>query len=228
MPNQNWKEVNWTEILIVVACGAIGGLIAWLIAAANSGLGIRWGFELAIALLAGAAAAGGGVYLLANTDTKNVPRCIFFALFCGVCWQPIFESVKSMVKGATVNKELAKAKGEVDKAIAAVGNGGTQADINKIVEGAGKLGDTLPSVSDPELRKDALQTVNKAFTQIEKFSETKPVEASIALETIGKRASASGSTVVRLTARDSLMNLKKNTRNSEAWIHAEKAIEALK
>lgn len=221
-------NINWKEIGIVVAFGAIGGLLAWLIAAANSGLGVRWGFVLATGVLCGAAAAGAGVYLLANTDTKNAPRCIFFALFCGVCWQPIFESVKNTVKDATVHKELANAKNQVESALSATGNGGSQADITKIVEGTGKLGDTLPATNDPELRKEALQTVSKAFAQIQKFSETKPVEASMALEAIGKRAAASGSVAVKLSAKESLMDLRANTKDAVAWKHADTAIKELK
>ena len=222
------KTINWKEIAIVSGCGAVGGLLAWLIASVSSGLAANWQLGLCTAILGGAVAAGAGVYLLANTDTGNAPRCIFFSVFCGVCWQPIVEAGKNLVNEATVHKAVASAKDMVERSIAQSANGGTQAEINQIVEGTGKIADKLPSTSDQELRQDALQTVGKAFAKIGKFGELKPEEATAALETIGQRASASGSISVKLSAKEALMNLRDKTGDRKTWEMADKAIQSIR
>lgn len=216
------------EILIVSGSGSFGGLLAWLIASVNSGISANWGLALPFAILAGAAAAGGGVYVLANTDTSNLPRTVHFAVFCGISWQTIVEAGKSLANDATTHKQVATAKDSVDRIIAQAGSGGTSEQIKQIVEGTQKIAEKLPDTNDTALRSDALKTVTNAVSQIGEYSKERPEEAVAALQTIGERASASGSVAVKLTAREALMNLKEKTNNTKAWERADAAIKALR
>jgi hypothetical protein len=222
------KNANWAEIRVVAGCGAAGGLLAWLIAATNSGLTSGWWLSLCAAIGGGAAAAGAGVYLLANTDTSHFARLVFFSVFCGVCWQPIFKSAKTLVNSATVDKSLASARDTVDRSIPTVGDGSAPADILAFAEGTAELAEKLPAASNPELRQEGIETIEKAVAQIQKLAVKKPDEATAALEIIGKRAAASGSVAARLTARDALMNVRDKTGDRNAWERADKAIQMLK
>ncbi len=215
------------EVAVITGSGAFGGLLAWLIAAVNTGLTSNWGLALLLSILAGAAAAGAGIYLLANTDTSNLPRAAFFAVFCGISWDTIVEAGRNLAKDATVHKAVAAAQEKVEQTITQSATGSTQAQINQIVEGTSKLADKLPSTSSQELRQDALQTVQKAVAQIEKFGEHKPDAATDALQAIGQRASASGSLGVKLSAREGLMNLREKSLDAKTWQKADMAIKAL-
>ena len=222
------KDINWKEIAIVSGCGAVGGLLAWLIAAVSSGLALNWQLGLCTAILGGAVAAGAGVYLLANTDTSNAPRCIFFSVFCGVCWQPIVEAGKNLVNEATVHKEVASAKKEVDDKLGQTAAGTSPKDISVITDSTGKLAEKLPEVTNPELRQDALKTVDKAFAQIKIFGKQNPDQAATALVAIGRKAAASGSSTVRVSAREALEAVRDGSSTPEIWTRVNKSVESLK
>jgi hypothetical protein len=222
-------KVNWKEIGIVSGCGAVGGLLAWLIAAVNVGVDAAWGLSLAASVLGGAVAAGAGVYLLANTDTKQAARCIFFSVFCGVSWQPIVETAKNLANDATANKDLAAAQKQVESSLQQAAAGGPAADITPLVDGAKVIAEKLPAATRPALRQDAFKTLEKAFSQIRQSSAINPERAVTALEAIGQRGAASGSSAAKGSARDALRVLRdEHSPTQQTWIRADSAIQALK
>lgn len=65
---------------------------------------------LAQASLFGMAAAGIGVFVLANTDLNNRYRLLFFALTCGLSFPIVFEAAQDLIRNrpATASAEQAK------------------------------------------------------------------------------------------------------------------------
>ena len=86
--NPTIKEALW-----VAGAGAIGGLLGVL---ASFVLKQSFPAGLAVAFAAGPVLGGGagliGVYLVANSDRKELIRCLVFAMVCGIAWKPVFDA----------------------------------------------------------------------------------------------------------------------------------------
>ncbi len=220
--NTKWQNLQW-----VLIAGAIGGLAGWIIGVSNSGnAGSHWAIDLMAGIVGGAIAATIGVFLLANTDPTQFAKLITFALVCGLSWPAIIAAGKNLVANATTHKEIATATDNIEKDLAKPSS--APADIQSLASNTTKLADKLPSVTDPGLRQDAVQTATKAVDKLETSAPGKP-EAVSALEAIGKKAAASGSENIKAAAQTSLETISKSQRVSpEIRAQAMAAYNALK
>lgn len=220
--NTKWQNLQW-----VLAAGAIGGLAGWVIGVSNSGnVGSHWAIDFIAGIFGGAIAATIGVFLLANTDPSQFPKIVSFALVCGLSWPAIIATGKNLVANATTHKEIATATDNIEKDLAKASS--APADIKALASNTTKLAEKLPSVTDPSLRQDAVQTATKAVAKLETVASDKP-EAVSALEAIGKKAAASGSENIKAAAQGSLETISKSQRASpEIRAQATAAFTALK
>lgn len=202
-----WQNLQWVFI-----AGAIGGLAGWVIGVSNSGnAGAHWAIDLIAGIIGGSVAAAIGVFLLANTDPSQFPKLITFALVCGLSWPAIIATGKNLVANATTHKEIANATDNIEKDLAKPSS--APADIKSLASNTTMLAERLPSVTDPSVRQDAVQTATKAVDKLETVAADKP-EAVSALESIGKKAKASGSENIKAAAQGSLESISKNGRLS--------------
>jgi hypothetical protein len=151
--NGQKEPSKWQNLPIVLAAGAIGGLLAWLIGVSNSGVGPRWFLEIPTHIFAGAFAGAAGVFLLANTDPTQFARMLVFGAFCGLSWPAIVATTKNLVNQATTNNQILNAKDKVTEVLAKPSPSGQ--DIQQLESNTVKLAETLPAVTNPDLHKDA-------------------------------------------------------------------------
>jgi len=99
---------------VVAGAGAVGGLIAWVLQATTGGrlFPFAWYASVPAALLLGGAAAGIGVFVLANTDLRQVGRAVFVAVLCGIGFKPVFKAGSDFLNGTL---SQAKAQSQLRK-----------------------------------------------------------------------------------------------------------------
>jgi hypothetical protein len=101
------------EVLLVAGAGAFGGLIGVL---ASQVLKQPFPAGLLTVYAAAPVLGGGagliGVYLLANSDRKDIVRCMVFSMVCGIVWKPVFDAGSAIV---TQRANVVAVKREADE-----------------------------------------------------------------------------------------------------------------
>jgi hypothetical protein len=221
--------MNWKEFFTITTAGAVGGLLGWLISQTASGLDTNWCLTLPTAILGGFVAGGVGVYVIASTDTSKIMRAIFFAALCGISWQPVLETGKSILNKATTDKTVATAKGEIEKQVAQTADQpASSQDIQTLTDSTIKVAEKLPSVTDPALKDSARLTAINGIKHFKFLALKKPDEAVSGLEEIGKRASASGSVNIKAEVMQQLGAISIDPQNVPAQAKAASALQSLK
>lgn len=96
--NQKRTGVDFREVRMVLAVGAVGGFFSWIYAetVGQSMEMVAWK-AIPVSVLFGTAAAFIGVYLLANVDTSAFLRALAFAFLCGFLWMPVFDAGRALI-----------------------------------------------------------------------------------------------------------------------------------
>lgn len=209
------NNIKWGEFVAVAFSGAIGGLLAWLTGLAAIAAGEHLTSLLA-ALIGGAIAAGVGIYLIANSDTSQLMKLIFFAALCGISWQAVLATGGTLVRKAIVQSAIDNSK-DASKTLTGVEAGQKASDekIKSVADRAAKVTDKLPSIESSELKSDARQTVTEAIKTLKIAAPNNPQAATAALGEIAKRADESGSTHVKGEAVAELKSIKDDQKFSE-------------
>lgn len=220
--------MNWREFFTITIAGAVGGLLGWLISQTATQLDANWYLTLPTAVLGGFVASGVGVYVIASTDTSKLMRAMFFAALCGISWQPVLETGKSIANKATTDKSVATAKGEIEKQVAQTTNQpATSQDIQALTNSTIKVAEKLPSVTDPALKDDARLAAINGIKHFRFLAIKKPDEAINSLEEIARRASASGSVNIKAEAMQQLNAISNDPQNVPAQAKAASALQTL-
>src|SRR5579859_2406692 len=95
------------SLLFVAVAGAVGGFTSWLLQWLAGLAPFQKPASLGIPALivVGGVAAVFGVYLIANSDIKELPHTLAFALLCGVFWQPIFDAAKLYIQHSVTERQ---------------------------------------------------------------------------------------------------------------------------
>ena len=185
------------SLLYVAIAGAVGGFTSWL---------LQWLAGLApfqkpasqgipALIVVGGVAAVFGVYLLANSNIRELPHTLAFALLCGVFWQPIFDAAKLYVQHSTTQRQASQQQSQTQDLAAAVAGGDEAAVKNKLDDTTNATTDVLsklPTEQDADLKRKVVEQSNQAVEMVGKGADKAP-EATVAnLQKIGETAVQSG------------------------------------
>jgi hypothetical protein len=224
-------------VLLVVAAGAVGGLMAWILEYTTGGqLFPKLSTFLAIcaAMLFGGAAGGIGVYLLAKTDLRQFGSALFFALLCGIFFKPVLGAGKDFVVGAVARSDAQSTEGEVQKSTTALSQSSTgsdpskvEQDVKKVADVTGELLDKSANVPDADARKSFESQSAKAVEAISTAAANSPEASVDGLTEIGLKAEANGQHQIKSQVIGSLRAIETKNPTTEAARKARRTLERL-
>ena len=194
--NQGSRSVNIREVIFILAFGAFGGSLSWLYAATiGQPLQTNVLASLAASTVLGTGAAFVGVYVIANTDTRDFLRCLGFALLCGFSWKPVYDAGSALVNQQV---KISQAREVTQKATAAVAElSATPSDqlIPKLSEAtvlAETSVDAVKKIDDPAAAAEASKKANLAIKELNKVSQEQklPAELRFKIEALSRNAKA--------------------------------------
>ena len=228
-------------IALVTLFGAAGGFLAWLLMATTGGSlfgGWKWYATVPTAIVFGAAAAGIGVYVLANTDMTNLGRGLFFALLCGIFFKPVMQAGYGFVVGAVSQAQAQSSASTVEHASTTLASAlqsaqpAPQAQVKAQVQQASGATVTLvqqaAGISDPDLKQKLDNSSATAIRTIANAAPAAPQESVESLLKIGDAAKKNGNTSVTLNVLSALKQIETNARDSTAAAAATKAADAIR
>jgi hypothetical protein len=185
------------SLLYVAIAGAVGGLTSWLLQwLAGLAPFQRPAFEGILALIVvGGVAAVFGVYLLANSDLKQMNHTLAFALLCGVFWQPVFEAARLYIQHSTTQYDAAQQQTKTGDLASALPNADPATVKNKMENTTNtttELLSKLPNVQDSDLRSKVVEQSNQAVEVVSKAADKAPDATVANLQKIGETAAQNG------------------------------------
>lgn len=174
-------NIDWTEMGLVAAAGAVGGILSFFYASVYAPLvNAPWWTCFALPAL-GAGAGCIGVYVIANSDTRDLRRCLVFAMLCGIFPKPVFDAGSALVKQTAIETrktgEIEDTKKEAEK-VAIATNAlpeSAKADVSKRVKktatATSKLLRQVSKFHNPEAQELAQTQVKETFEVMEKLAK---------------------------------------------------------
>lgn len=174
-----WKNIEIDVLWQVSVGGALGGLLYWITGGKSGGTSDIVSFF--ISTFGGACAGGIGVFVLANSETTNRLRLMFFAMICGLSYPVVLEAAKKLAPTKTeqqIEQTADKVKAEP-------------------IEASGEVAATMkenPAIStDPEDGRELASITSNAIKQIsDEIGKSPEPDAVEALQEIGTAAAKSG------------------------------------
>jgi hypothetical protein len=193
----------------VVAAGAFGGVASLMFAlVTQQPLGHALDNAAVIVLAMGAAPIG--VYVIGNSDRREVMRCLTFAFLCGFAWRPVYEGgtvyVKTLAQqsGALRSAQQASQAARDLRGTTTATAGAAPARVAAVSEAAVKATSTLPSAATDAARDAVTETNLHAVSALAGAGRYQPSLTSQALAQIGVVAAQKGDSV---SARQALVAL---------------------
>jgi uncharacterized protein (DUF697 family) len=215
----------------VVGCGAIGGILYWILC--------RWtstplpasfgpiGTFLAVIFVAALCGAF-GVYLLTASDLKSM-RTYIFAIACGLLWQSVLSSVKTFVGNATGSTVAATVKTQSERLgqTATTSSSTVAPEIQNtqstILQGLS----VLASATDASTKSDLAQAVDHAIGNLGLAGTKDPTTSIGALQQVAIQAANSGQTAPALRAIDTVKAIGTQAAQSSQPEVRQQAVNAL-
>jgi hypothetical protein len=212
------------------AIDAVGGIVAWLVIGQITLLiAVPVWIEFLVSALVGGVASYLGVYLLANTDTKQRSHCLAFAVACGLSWKPVVEAATTLVsKGITQNRaeaDTANTKETARTLNETAAQGELPSRIDATATAATNLVNRLAEVQDTPIADTARRQVTAAIGVVEKKGEKEPMAAVQALAKVSEAAAAAKEPDLSLKAGESLYNLGTKTDDKAVTTSAVAGLE---
>jgi hypothetical protein len=197
--------------VLVAVFGAVGGLVAWILANAAgtaTQLGIRnTPFSILASMLVGAVAAWFAVYYLLPTDMGQFKKVLALALACGVFWQPIIQGMKRTVDGISTTRTADALDDQQKKLQSASSSTDTGALLQKsadlVVDSSMKASNT----DDADQKKKLEEKAQAVVASIPEAAKADPAASYNALEKVGVAAATNDQ---RSLASESLNSLQKS------------------
>jgi hypothetical protein len=153
-------------------------------------------------ILLGAGAAAIGVYILANTDLRNLPKALAFAILCGFSWQIVYDAGSAVFKREAARNTVtatATRTAAAAKQVEVSPSPPPKAVVQEITTNTDALLDAAQKADSPEARKTATATAEVALKAVQKDPA--------AVGQIGTSAVTSGHPQVAAKAVDKLVVL---------------------
>jgi len=193
-PPGNVNKINPREAGMVVAAGAVGGFVFWIIAKwTETSLPTVFGSAtVPVLMFLGAIAALIGVYFLTASDTTAV-RTYIFALLCGVAWDPMINSGVQIVTNAAVKSQTDDLGNKVQQMKDATKTGDVTAILNNSTD-----------VADAAKRTEIVDKSRQAIGELQTSAAKAPESSVDALKNITLAADKSGQSAVGIDAIQTL------------------------
>lgn len=167
-----------TEAGLILGAGAIGGFLSWVWAATLGKplAGSPW-LMIPASMVLGMGAAFLGVYLLANSDTRALMRCLAFAIACGFSWKPVYDAGDALVSQRTREQQEGTAKDLSKKAETAIRRvekaqpSEVAPRISEAADAALEAARAAQKVDDPSVRSEVSLNVTKLLAVAQKAQE---------------------------------------------------------
>lgn len=220
---------------MVLIAGGLGGFASWLygIVMDEPVPGGVWG--IFIAMILGAFAAGVGVYVLTNTDTRAFARTMFFAALCGFAWKPVCDAGKAFIEQSVQEYQDEAAQEMADELMSAalsLTNDLSEQEVAIHLEQVNSLAqatiEAMPNVNNPKVRRQMEADVNASMAVVESVAPKSPVNVSRVLENVGETAAQvrqPNITARSLTALDTLAETSPQVADRRVFSSAVKRLE---
>lgn len=172
------NEVSLKQIGFILGFGALGGLLS-IVYAATLGQPLpssAWWTFPASAML-GMFAGFIGVFVIANTDTRDFLRCLGFALLCGFSWKPMYDAGSALVSQQTKVQAKIDAKEYTQKTAQAANELATAHEppppqtIRQYTSNAFAAIQAAKTADDPTLRSEAITKSLRLEKQLERLKD---------------------------------------------------------
>lgn len=196
--------INFREAGMVLAAGAAGGFVFWIIAKwTGTALPSVFGAgTIPVLMFLGAIAALIGVYFVTASDTKFF-RTYIFALLCGVAWEPMISSGVQIVTNAAIKNQTSALGSKVQLIKDATMTGNVSqitAAVQQAVPAVTAVLNSSSDVADPAKRREVVDTSKQAIGQLQTSAAKAPDASVDALKSITLAADKSGQSAVGLDA----------------------------
>jgi hypothetical protein len=227
---------------LVVGCGAVGGLVSWIIQAGGGAKPFGWAWYAGIPslLILGAVAAVIGVYLIANSDTTELRHTLSFAVVCGIFWQPVIQAGQTYVTQTVAQYDSSAVQTASEDLSKAVQNNSASDVRQRVTDTSNRTVELLqkiPTVGDPAVKSRLATDSKGAIMAIAKASKQNPTESIDALQKVGVVAAQNGEVDVAAEAVKSLKEIERqnpgavqqtNAASAEILTAAQKPIRPLR
>ena len=174
--------------LWVSLCGAVGGVISWILAhaAGTNPLNISpWYLAVGSHMLIGAVCAFFVIYFFLPLDMSQFKRVLALSLATGIFWQPVFDGMKRTVAGISnehTSDELQQKGKELEKEKDPKKISSTIENATNLLLETGKKTKHIDNIDQQHKLEQGVQDVLFAFP---KAAEVNPTESYKALSKFG-------------------------------------------
>jgi len=222
-----------TAIYVAVA-GAAGAAASLLMKVATDYPLGSLGTSIAVVIL-GIGAAFIGVYLIGNSDRRDLGRCLVFAFICGVSWKAMYDASGIYLKTVSQESQALKhvaAAGQLEKDL----ESSSTTPVDKVDRHVQDLSNSvvtatqkLPDVGTPAAENEVHKATKGAINSIYNVALRTPVTASEALANVGAAAAAKGDTANANFALTQLNRLQQSRTLTDAQrVHVTNQVSALR
>ncbi|MGA2649594.1 MAG: hypothetical protein ABSF28_03685 [Terracidiphilus sp.] len=223
--------INFKEAGLVLAAGAAGGFVFWIIAKwTGTALPSVFGSgTIPVLMFLGAIAALIGVYFVTASDTKFF-RTYIFALLCGVAWEPMINSGVQIVTNAAIKSQTNTLGDKVQQMRDATKTGNVSqitSAVQQTVPAVTAVLNSSSNFADPAKSREIIDTSKQAIGQLQ-TSATKAPDASVdALKNITLAADKSGQSAVGLYAIHTLDTIATDAAHNKNFLESERVRASL-
>ena len=212
------NEINFQEAGMVLAAGAAGGFVFWVIAkwTGTTLPSVFGSATIPVLMFLGAIAALIGVYFLTASDTKFF-RTYIFALLCGVAWEPMISSGVQIATNAAIKNQTSELGNKVQQMKDATETGNLSqitSAVQQTVPAVAAVLNNSSAVADPAKRTEIIDTSIQAIGQLQTSAAKAPDASVDALKSITLAADKSGQSAVGIDAIQSLGTIGKDAAHS--------------
>jgi hypothetical protein len=205
------KNVDGQSLFIVLLGGLIGGLLQPAVASFTPGSDDVALSSWFLGPILGAAAAGIAVFVVANSNTEEKLRLLFFSLLCGIAFPSVLSSAVEQLDQRSLD-----AINDAEAINAAAAKGSDKQAAEKLTETILKYpsGSSLEPEAQERLEASAQQVVSSLG---EKANKNDPAaeQAVDQLRQIGTAAKAAGYDGTALHVTEQLTRIEQNAADSD-------------